>query len=139
MSEKPELSDREILTRLAEWIVERRMSAPAIVFLESHRPLSFVGAQAMIAASPLVEMFEPFFRALVGPRYQHAYYRRFAEMLEDRDTVERLIIEIERKSQDFRARLKEEKRRARRLKREAREKRKALRRLRRQGALRRET
>ena len=47
MTEKSEITDQELLERLAGWIVERRMTAPAIIFLESHRPMSFVGSQFM--------------------------------------------------------------------------------------------
>ena len=127
MTEKVEPTDEELLERIAEWIVRRRLVAPAIIFLESHRPLSFVGSQAMIAAAPIVSFFEPLIQALTGPGFGTNAYQRFAEMMEDRDNVELLIIEIERKNQDDRARMKEEKRRLKELKKEARARRKALR------------
>jgi hypothetical protein len=125
---------RELFARLADWVVQRRMAAPAILFLESHRPLSFIGSQALIAASPIVSFFEPFFRGLLGKNYSHADYRLFAELMEDRDNLERLVIEIERKSQEAKEREQEEKARRKALKREAKEKRKALKRARRNGA-----
>jgi hypothetical protein len=134
MTESPEITDQELLGRLANWIVTRRLTAPAILFLETHRPLSFVGSQAMVAASPIVHFLEPFFRGLVGPGYEHALYRRFANIIEDRANVERLIIEIERRNQDFREHEREEKRRRKELKIRLREEKKALRRSRRQGA-----
>jgi hypothetical protein len=127
MSEKADLTDREILSRIATWVVERRMAAPAIIFLESHRPLSVVGSQAMIAASPIVSFFEPFLRMIGGPRFDHATFERFACLMEDRDNVELLIIEIERKNQEQRERTREEKRRRKELRREARRRRKELR------------
>ncbi|MHC4469900.1 MAG: hypothetical protein ACYTDY_03805 [Planctomycetota bacterium] len=134
MTEKAELTDQEILERIAEWTVRRRLTAPAIVFLEAHRPLSFVGSQAMIAASPIVSFFEPFFQMLAGTGYDHTVYERFARMLEERrETVELLIIEIERKNQEQRALERDEKRRRKALRREAKEKRRALRQARREG------
>ena len=137
MTEKAELTDQEILERIAEWTVERRLTAPAIVFLESHRPLSFVGSQAMIAASPIANFFEPFFQMLMGAGYDHSLFDRFARMLEERrELPELLIIEIERRNQAFKAREKEEKLRRKALKREAKERRRELKRQRREETLR---
>ena len=130
MTSKAELTDQEILDRLASWVVTKRMTTPAILFLESHRPLSFVGSQAMIAASPIAHFFEPFLQYLMGPGYEHAIYKRFAGLMEDRENVERLIIAIERMSQKASELEREEKAKRKALKREAKEKRKALRRAR---------
>jgi hypothetical protein len=135
MTSKAELTDQEILDRLASWVVAKRMTAPAILFLESHRPLSFVGSQAMVAASPIVHFFEPFLQSLMGPGYEHRAYKRFAEMMEDRDSIERLIIAIERRNQEQKTLEREEKARQKALKREAKEKRKVLRKARRNGAV----
>ena len=128
MTEKTEISDQELLERIGKWIAERRLTAPAIIFLESHRPLNFVGSQAMVAASPIVHFLEPFFQGLVGTGYEHRLFKQFSELLEKRETIELLIIEIERANQDFRARLKEEKKRRRELKQRMKRERKELRR-----------
>lgn len=130
--ELPE-EDLALLTRLAEWVVERRMAVPAILFLESHRPLSFVGSQALLVASPAVDFFEPFIRGLVGRGFTYADFRRFAELMEERDNLETLVVEIERANQRAKEREKAEKERKRALKREVREQRKALRKARREG------
>ena len=77
--------DRErILKRVASEIVSRRLTAPAIFFLESCSPLSFVGSQGMIA-------LEPFIQAI----FDLPDYRRFALMMERRENVNRLITMIE--------------------------------------------
>ncbi len=126
MTEKPDptppedLTDQQIFDRLATWVVARRLTAPAILFLESHRPLSFLGSQAMVAASPIVHVFEPFLQGFAGPGYSHAIYRRFAELLENRDNVERLIVTIERESQEEQDRRRAERRAAKARRREAR-------------------
>ena len=135
MTEKDEITDQELLDRLAGWIVERRMAAPAIIFLESHRPMSFVGSQFMIASSPIVQFLEPFIRSMFGEGYEHPLYERFAGLMEKRENLERLIITIERKSQEFQDRQKEEKKRRKALKREAKERRKALKQARREGRM----
>ena len=132
MTSKAELTDQEILDRLASWVVAKRMTVPAILFLESHRPLSFVGSQAMIMASPIVHFFEPFLQSLMGPGYGHRAYDRFAGMMEDRETIERLVVAIERENQAAQVVERAEKEKRKALKREAKEKRKALRRARKQ-------
>ena len=73
-----------ILRRVADEIVSRRLTVPAIFLLESCRPLSFVGAQAMIA-------IEPFVHAI----FTLPDYRRFALMMERGENVEKLIVVIE--------------------------------------------
>lgn len=125
MTDKPDRTDEELLQSLADWVVERRLTAPAIIFLESHRPLSFVGSQVMIAASPLVAFFGPFFKASVG--FDGDDFRRFAELMENRDNLELLIVEIERASQKATDRQREEKLRRKALRKETKERRRALR------------
>ena len=127
MTEKTELTDQQIFSRLAKWVVQRRMTAPAIIFLETHRPLSFVGSQAMIAASPFVSFFEPFLKSLMGPGFEHASYKRFAVLMENRENLELLIIAIERENQRAKDAEKQEKLRRKQLKKEARRKRRELR------------
>ena len=60
------------------------MTVPAILFLESVKPLSFVGSQALY-------FFEPMVRAL----FTVPEYERFAALLERRDTLEALLVKIE--------------------------------------------
>jgi len=74
----------KILRKVADEIVSRRLTVPAIFLLESCRPLSFVGSQAMI-------VLEPFVRAI----FDLPDYRRFALMMERRDNIEKLITMIE--------------------------------------------
>ena len=133
MSEKTELSDQEIISRLAKWVVSKRMTAPAIIFMESHRPLTFVGSTAMVAASPFVAFFEPFLKSMMGPGFEHASYKRFAEMMEDRENLDLLVIEIERESQRTREAEKQEKLRRKQVKKEARATRRALKKARKAG------
>ncbi len=76
------------------------MTVPAIFFLESMKPLSFVGSQAM-------HFFEPFVRAL----FSAPEYDRFANMMERRENLESLLVKIE--TQDETARRAEREARAR--------------------------
>jgi len=48
---------RELMDRLAGRIVQMRMTTPAILFLESVRPLNYVGSQVMVFFAPVVRGF----------------------------------------------------------------------------------
>jgi len=46
-----------LLRKMARKIVERRMTAPALLFLESYRPLNYIGSQLMLVLAPLLNIF----------------------------------------------------------------------------------
>jgi len=74
-----------LIGKIAQKVIDYRMSPVAIIFLESSKPLSFLGNQFMI-------FMQPFYRAIFSFRE----YEEIAAMLEDRNNVEALICEIER-------------------------------------------
>lgn len=84
MSEPFSPEDQALLASLARRIVERRMGTPAILFLESVKPLNFLGSQAMVFLAPVVT-------AVVSP----AQWERLSKLLERRDAIEALIVAIE--------------------------------------------
>ena len=95
--------DRErILKRVATEIVSRRLTAPAIFFLESCSPLSFIGSQGMI-------VLEPFIHAI----FDLPDYRKFALTMERRENVNRLIAMIEIANQEQRTTQKKERKKRR--------------------------
>jgi len=59
-SEKP-LSDeqKEWLQKLAHKVCERNLTAPALLMLESLRPLGFVSSQAVVFFKPIVSLVFP--------------------------------------------------------------------------------
>ena len=81
--------DLALIRDLAGRIVEKRLQAPAVFFLEASRPLSFMASQAMIFLGPLVQAVYPM-----------KQYRRVAELLEDRENVDRLIQAIEEQAKE---------------------------------------
>ena len=81
--------DEALLDRLAARVVELRMDMPAILALESGRPLGFLASQAMV-------FFEPFARSL----FRLPDYRRFATLLERRDSIEKLVTRIETRADE---------------------------------------
>jgi hypothetical protein len=76
--------DEALLTAVAARVVRMGMATPAVFFLESVKPLSFIGSQALI-------FFEPFVRAF----FHLVEYERFARLMEDRESLERLLERIE--------------------------------------------
>ncbi len=76
--------DLALLERLAVRVAELRMETPAILALESARPLSLVASQAMV-------FFEPFVQAL----FPLEDYRRYAALVERREALDALVGRIE--------------------------------------------
>ena len=79
--------DVALLERVAATVVERGMATPAILFLESVGPMSFLGSQALHFFTPILEVIIP----------QHDV-ERVAQLLERRDTLSRLTVLIERRT-----------------------------------------
>ena len=77
-------ADRELLHQLAVAVARRGMVTPAVLFLESLRPLSYMGSQAMI-----------FLKPFLSPLFSTARYDRLAEILERREGIEALVQAIE--------------------------------------------
>ncbi|MEN8209901.1 MAG: hypothetical protein ABFR50_11695 [Candidatus Fermentibacteria bacterium] len=74
----------EFMDKIAKEIVQRQLTVPAIIFLETIKPLSFLGNQVLIFANPIVSLV-----------VQSGNYYKFVRMLEDRENVEKLTIAIE--------------------------------------------
>ena len=75
---------------------------PAIFFLESVKPLSFVGSQALHFFEPMVNAF-----------FQVRDYERFAVMMERRENLEALLVKIEARDDTARHEEKAERERER--------------------------
>ncbi len=85
------LEDRDamaLISKLADFVVKRNMSVPAIMFLESVRPLNYVGSQTMVFFKPILSRF-----------FTRDEYDKLATILENREVIDLLIKEIEQKSE----------------------------------------
>ena len=80
---------RALLERLARRVVELRLEVPALLTIETARPLSVLAGQAML-------FFEPFVQAL----FRFAEYRRVAALIERRDALEELARVIEHEAEE---------------------------------------
>ena len=79
--------DLALLERIAEAIVTRRMTAPALLFLESMGPMNFLGSQALHFLAPIVECV-----------FSSSELAQIARLLERRDSLQRLTALIEAKA-----------------------------------------
>ncbi len=86
MAATPEVTaaDVALLDRLAGRIVELRLETPALLTLETARPLSLLAGQAMV-------FFEPIVQAL----FRLPEYRRYAALIERRECLALLADRIE--------------------------------------------
>lgn len=96
--ELPDERRDELIEKTARAVVDRNLAAPAIFFLETMKPLSFVGSQVMV-------FFDPIVRSIFNFRQ----YNEVRLALEHRENVELLLRKIEAYDADFRRELKEKK------------------------------
>lgn len=75
----------DLIERAARAVIRREMAPVAIFMLESCKPLSRVGSQAMIFFLPLAKVLLP----------EPGDYQQLIELLDDREQLERLICRIE--------------------------------------------
>jgi hypothetical protein len=79
----------QLIENLARRAAQLGVTAPAILFLEMHKPLAFLGAQVLWAAQPFL-----------NPWLRPADLRDLALLLEERDGVDALIQRLELFQQD---------------------------------------
>lgn len=85
--------DVALLERVAGRIIDLHLEIPAILTLETGKPVSLLASQAMI-----------FFEPLVAAMLRLPDYRRFALLIERRDVLELLLREIETRADEAHAR-----------------------------------
>ncbi len=78
-----------LIDKIASAVIARRMETPAILFLEMHKPLSYIASQGLVVSSPFV-----------APLVGFDNVQRAVKLLEDRENVERLIRHIEEMAQE---------------------------------------
>lgn len=81
--------ERRVLERLADRVVELRLEVPALLTLETARPLSLVASQTMI-----------FFEPMVQAMFRFPDYRLYTSLIERREALEVLARMIETRADD---------------------------------------
>ena len=95
---------KELLAKIANQIVKRKMTTPAILFFESVKPLSFVGSQALVFLQPIIQAF-----------LNRREYDEIVLMMEERENVEKLLLEIENQEAQWQQREQAERDEAKKL------------------------
>ena len=85
-SAKLNVDEIALIDKLADYVVRRKMSVPAIMFLESIQPLNFFGNQAGIFFKPIITNF-----------FSAHDYDRIICILEKREALNILIRKIEKR------------------------------------------
>ena len=78
-------SDSKLISNLAQKIVRHGMAVPAVFSLEMVKYMSFIGSQLMVFFGPVITVF-----------VQSESYYKITHLLEERQNVEFLMLEIER-------------------------------------------
>ncbi len=76
-----------LVDNLARLVVRRKLEVPAVLFLEMHKPLSYLAGQSLILGS-----------GVLAPLFGPARVQSVAKFLQSRDNVDRLIQRIEQMS-----------------------------------------
>jgi len=86
-SKKPPIPAEEdaVLEKLALKVIQWRMAVPAILFLESVKPLNYIGSQAMV-----------FFEPMIQTVFNFKDYDTLRIAMERRENVENLLQKIEK-------------------------------------------
>lgn len=67
-----EEEEKKLIDNIAKLVVDKGLEAPAVMFLEATRPLSFIASQfAIMALGPLQWLFE-----LEGPKYTGLFMKK---------------------------------------------------------------
>lgn len=72
--------ERALAARMADFVVRRQMTTPALMVLEAGRPFNFIGSQFLAFLSPFVTLI-----------FSGEEYGRFVRFLEKRQSVQTLI------------------------------------------------
>ena len=78
-------AERELIDRVAEFLVRRRLAAPAVMLLETGRPFNFVGSQLLVFLSPFISLI-----------FNPEELKRFTRLLAKRGAIDALVEAISR-------------------------------------------
>ena len=73
-------AEQKLVDRVADFIVRRRLAAPALMILEVGRPLNFVGSQLLVFLNPFISIL-----------FNRQEFQRFTQLLEKRRSIDVII------------------------------------------------
>ena len=89
LDEVSEVEKVDLIEKVARFIVNRQLTAPAILMLEVCKPINFVGSQFMLSLNPFVQAI-----------FNTIEYQKFALIIEKDENLELLIQCIEKLDAD---------------------------------------
>ena len=92
----------ELLDRVANFLVERRLGSASLMFIESMYPLNFIISQLMYFVAPFAEII-----------FNPVEYQQFAAIIEKEENIKYLLDKIDELDVEFHEKIKEEKRKER--------------------------
>ncbi len=78
------MEQTEFVEKIAAKISQLGLTGPAVVLLEAHKPLAFIGSQFLLVAQPTLDLFLP-----------HAYTRNLVNLLADPTQLDQLLVTLE--------------------------------------------
>ena len=93
----------EIIDKTAKFIAERRLGAPALMFLESVRPLTYIGSQMLYFIAPFANLL-----------FKENEFEEFAAMMSERKYTDLLLKRIDELDEELNREIRETERRKRR-------------------------
>ncbi|MDP6396661.1 MAG: hypothetical protein QF712_03045 [Candidatus Marinimicrobia bacterium] len=95
---EPTEDQKPVVEKVCQEVIRRRMATPALIMLETFRPLNFVGSQVL-----------HFFHPIVSAILTTEAYKHFTEFLERRGSVDYLCQRIEQLDDEMRKKNKKSK------------------------------
>lgn len=89
--QEPSAEEAAVVDKVLESVVKRGLTTPAMLFLESSRPLNYIGAQALTFLGPMAEVVLP-----------AGGYRLFTQFLERRGSIDYLCRRLQELSDERR-------------------------------------
>lgn len=89
---------QELMDKVAKFIAERKMASPAMMMIESLRPLNFVASQFLYMIAPFAELL-----------FKGNDFQKFACALENTENVKYLVDKIDELDADLHIQWKNEK------------------------------
>jgi len=80
----------EVIEKVSKFVAERHMASAAILAIESLRPLSFIGSQALFFIEPFAQVF-----------VNEKEYQEFAAMIEKEENLKKLMRRIDELDYEF--------------------------------------
>jgi len=90
--------ERDALDNLAQSITSRKMTAPAIMFIEANRHMNFLGSQLIVMAEPVADLASPVLNPILRRFGMHMPLKELPVLqaaLEKRYSVEYLVQRLE--------------------------------------------